>query len=93
MQDSTSHIPYVQVRGDFPLQVDSITSIKDGEDKTTKLAEAKVGVEDRRCVFSKSVAAHGRQAHGGFRLRIRRWCFACISTNPGLACERHRSLG
>jgi|HubBroStandDraft_4_1064222.scaffolds.fasta_scaffold328688_2 hypothetical protein len=65
MQDSTSHVPYVQVRGDFPLQVDSITSIKDGEDKTTKLAEAKVGVKIDDACFQSPLPLMGVK-HGNF---------------------------
>ncbi|MDP9112713.1 MAG: hypothetical protein M3O20_03415 [Acidobacteriota bacterium] len=37
--------PYTQVRGKFALQVDQVLSIKDGEDKDTKIVQAKVGVK------------------------------------------------
>lgn len=38
-------IPYSQVRGKFSLQLDQVISIKDGEDKDTKIVQAKVGVK------------------------------------------------
>ena len=37
--------PYSQVRGKFPLQLDQVISIKDGEDKDTKIVQAKIGVK------------------------------------------------
>jgi hypothetical protein len=37
--------PYTQVRGKFALQLDQVISIKDGEDKDTKIVQAKVGVK------------------------------------------------
>jgi len=37
--------PYGQVRGKFPLQLDQVISIKDGEDKDTKIVQAKIGVK------------------------------------------------
>ena len=36
--------PYTQVRGKFPLQVDQVISIKDGDDKDTKIVQARVGI-------------------------------------------------
>lgn len=57
--------PYVQVRGSFPLQVDSITAIKDGEDKTTKLVEAKVGVKIDNPCFQQPLPLMGVR-HGNF---------------------------
>jgi hypothetical protein len=36
--------PYTQVRGKFPLQVDQVISIRDGEDKDTKIVQARVGI-------------------------------------------------
>jgi len=57
--------PYVQVRGDFPLQVDSITSIKDGEDKSTKLVEAKVGIKIDNACFPQPLPLMGVR-HGNF---------------------------
>lgn len=44
--DETGHLlPYTQVRGKFPLQLDQVISIKDGEDKDTKIVQAKIGVK------------------------------------------------
>lgn len=37
--------PYTQVRGKFPLQLDQVISIKDGEDKDTKIVQARIGVK------------------------------------------------
>jgi len=43
--DEPGHnLPYTQVRGKFPLQLDQVVSIKDGEDKDTKIVQAKIGV-------------------------------------------------
>ena len=36
--------PYTQVRGKFPLQLDQVISIRDGEDKDTKIVQARVGI-------------------------------------------------
>jgi hypothetical protein len=36
--------PYTQVRGKFPLQVDQVISIRDGDDKDTKIVQARVGI-------------------------------------------------
>ncbi len=44
--DEAGHqLPYTQVRGKFPLQLDQVISIKDGEDKDTKIVQAKIGVK------------------------------------------------
>lgn len=44
--DEAGHgLPYTQVRGKFPLQLDQVISIKDGEDKYTKIVQAKIGVK------------------------------------------------
>jgi hypothetical protein len=43
--DELGHLlPYTQVRGKFPLQLDQVVSIKDGEDKDTKIVQAKIGI-------------------------------------------------
>jgi hypothetical protein len=63
-EPGSSH-SYVQVRGDLPLQVDSITSIKDGEDKSSKLVEAKVGVKIDNACFSAPLPLMGVK-HGNF---------------------------
>jgi len=57
--------PYVQVRGSFPLQVDSITAIKPGEDNTTKLVEAKAGVKIDNVCFPQPLPLMGVR-HGNF---------------------------
>jgi hypothetical protein len=43
--------PYAQVRGKFPLQLDQVISIKDGEDKDTKIVQAKLGVKIPEACF------------------------------------------
>src|SRR5579885_2631222 len=44
--DEQGHqLPYTQVRGKFPLQLDQVVSIKDGEDKDTKIVQAKIGIK------------------------------------------------
>ena len=44
--DELGHLlPYTQVRGKFPLQLDQVVSIKDGEDKNTKIVQAKIGIK------------------------------------------------
>ncbi len=43
--DEAGHqLPYTQVRGKLPLQLDQVISIKDGDDKDTKIVQAKIGV-------------------------------------------------
>jgi hypothetical protein len=37
--------PYTQVRGKFPLQLDQVISIKDGDDKDTKIVQARIGIK------------------------------------------------
>jgi hypothetical protein len=65
IQDPSTRVPYVQVRGDFPLQVDTVTSVKDGEDSSTKLAEAKVGVKIEDACFPNPLPLMGVR-HGNF---------------------------
>lgn len=36
--------PYTQVRGKFPLQLDQVISIRDGDDKDTKIVQARIGI-------------------------------------------------
>jgi hypothetical protein len=44
--DEAGHLlPYTQVRGKFPLQLDQVISIKDGDDNYTKIVQAKIGVK------------------------------------------------
>jgi hypothetical protein len=63
--DPSSRVPFVQVRGDFPLAVTSITALKDGEDKTTKVVEAKVGVKIDDPCFQNPLPLMGVK-HGQF---------------------------
>src|ERR1700685_4276733 len=63
--DPSSRLPFVQVRGDFPLAVSSIAALKDGEDKTTKLVEAKVGVKIDDACFQNPLPLMGVK-HGQF---------------------------
>ena len=43
-------LPYVQIRGEFPLQVLEITSTRDGKDQDTKFVEVKLAVKiDHSC--------------------------------------------
>jgi len=51
--------PYTQVRGKFALQLDQVLSIKDGEDKDTKIVEAKVGVKIADPCFTAPLAIMG----------------------------------
>src|SRR4029078_9535645 len=57
--DSEYPNPYTQVRGKFPLQVDQVLSIKDGEDKDTKIVQAKVGVKIADPCFKPPLAIMG----------------------------------
>jgi hypothetical protein len=65
IRDPSSRVPYVQVRGDFPLQVESIASTKDGEDSSSKLVEAKVGVKIDDPCFQNPLPLMGVK-HGNF---------------------------
>jgi len=44
-EEAGHQFPYTQVRGKFSLVVDRVISIKDGDDKNTKIVQAKVGVK------------------------------------------------
>jgi hypothetical protein len=65
IHDPSSRVPFVQVRGDFPLQVESITAIKNAEDKSTKLVEAKVGIKIDNACFPSPLPLMGVR-HGNF---------------------------
>jgi hypothetical protein len=65
IHDPSSRVAYVQVRGEFPLQADSIVSIKDGEDKNSKLVEAKVSIKIDNPCFPNSLPLMGVR-HGNF---------------------------
>ena len=57
--DSEYPTPYTQVRGKFALQLDQVLSIKDGEDKDTKIVQAKVGVKINDPCFTAPLAIMG----------------------------------
>jgi hypothetical protein len=57
--DSEFPSPYTQVRGKFALQVDQVLSIKDGEDKDTKIVQAKAGVKIADACFTTPLAIMG----------------------------------
>jgi hypothetical protein len=57
--DAEYPTPYTQVRGKFALQVDQVLSIKDGEDKDTKIVQAKVGVKIADPCFATPLAIMG----------------------------------
>jgi hypothetical protein len=65
IHDPGSRVAYAQVRGEFPLQVDSIVSIKDGEDKFAKVVEAKVSIKIDNPCFPNSLPMMGVR-HGNF---------------------------
>ena len=65
IHDPGSHIPFVQIRGEFQFQVDSIVSLKDGEDKFSKLVEAKAGVKIDNPCFQNALPLMGVR-HGNF---------------------------
>lgn len=43
--EELGRLPYTQVRGKFSLVVDRVIATKDGEDKNTKIVQAKIGVK------------------------------------------------
>jgi len=57
--DASYADPYTQVRGKFALQLDRVISIKDGEDKDTKIVQAKVGVKIPHKCFDTPLAIMG----------------------------------
>jgi hypothetical protein len=65
VKDPNIRAAYVQIRGDFPLQVQSITGIKNGEDQTTRLVEAKVGAKIDNACFPDPLPLMGVK-HGNF---------------------------
>jgi hypothetical protein len=65
VHDPGSSVPFVQVRGDFPLRVDSIAAIKDGEDKSTRIVEAKASVKIDDPCFQNPLPLMGIK-HGDF---------------------------
>jgi len=65
VRDPGARQPYVQVRGNFQLQIESISAIKDGEDKFARLVEAKVGVKVDNPCFPRPLPLMGVK-HGNF---------------------------
>jgi hypothetical protein len=65
VHDPSSRVAFVQVRGEFPLLVDSIVSIKDGEDKNAKVVEAKVSIKIDNACFPNPLPMMGVR-HGNF---------------------------
>lgn len=58
--DEAGHLsPYTQVRGKFPLQLDQVLSIKDGDDKDTKIVQAKIGVKIAEPCFDTPLYING----------------------------------
>ena len=51
--------PYTQVRGKFALQLDRVVLTKDGEDKDTKIVQAKVGIKVANPCFDTPLALMG----------------------------------
>lgn len=51
--------PYVQIRGEFPLQVLEILNIRDGDDVDLKLVEVRVGVVVQHSCFPQPLPLMG----------------------------------
>jgi hypothetical protein len=51
--------PYVQIRGEFPLQVLEIVSIRDGEDDNVKLIEVRLGIVIQHTCFPQPIPLMG----------------------------------
>jgi hypothetical protein len=65
IRDPGTRVAYVQIRGEFPLQADSVTSVKDGEDKNSKLVEARVSLKIDNPCFQNPLPMMGVR-HGNF---------------------------
>ena len=52
-------LAYVQVRGDFSLQVDDVSSVRDGEESGTKIALAKAGIKLSHTCFPNPLPLMG----------------------------------
>jgi hypothetical protein len=65
VKDPGSRVAYVQVRGEFQLQADSIVAIKDGEDKSAKVVEAKASIKIDNPCFPAALPLMGVR-HGNF---------------------------
>jgi hypothetical protein len=57
--DSAYMSPYTQVRGKFPLQLDKVVSTRDGDDKDTKIVQAKIGIKVAHPCFDGPLAIMG----------------------------------
>jgi hypothetical protein len=60
------HQPYAQVRGSFLLQMEDASSVRDGEEKGTKVVDAKVGIKIPHTCFPNPVPLMGVK-RGNFR--------------------------
>lgn len=60
------HHPYVQVRGVFPLQIDDVSGLRDGEEKGTKVVDAKIGIKINHACFASALPVMGVK-RGNFR--------------------------
>jgi len=60
------HQPYAQVRGAFMLQVDDVSGLRDGEEKGTKVVDAKAGIKLQHACFPNPLPIMGVK-RGNFR--------------------------
>jgi len=60
------HQPYAQVRGAFLMQMDDPSSVRDGEEKGTKVVDAKVGIKIPHACFPNPLPLMGVK-RGNFR--------------------------
>jgi len=51
--------PYTQVRGKFPLQLLQVVAIQDGDDKNTKIVQARVGIKVTHTCFDSPLPIMG----------------------------------
>jgi hypothetical protein len=58
--------PYAQVRGAFMLQVDDVSGLRDGEEKGTKVIDAKAGIKLQHACFPNPLPIMGVK-RGNFR--------------------------
>jgi hypothetical protein len=61
-----SHQPYAQVRGAFFMQMEDASSVRDGEEKGTKVVDAKVGIKITHTCFPNLLPLMGVK-RGNFR--------------------------
>jgi hypothetical protein len=60
------HQPHAQVRGAFMLQVDDASGLRDGEEKGTKVVDAKAGIKLQHACFPNPLPIMGVK-RGNFR--------------------------